>query len=146
MRAVKYIALSLFLTVIIFLSAFFTRGIAPAIWRLIGWHGVYPYLIIFFAIWSLLDSISNDWNFTRLGLLPGLIGIFGFLSGIVQIFSELADVMSAAWELVSVRGILANVFIGLRVSLEIMLLGTGLSLLLLAISTCVLSCRRPIKK
>ena len=146
MRALKYIALSLFLTVIILLSAFFTRGIAPEIWKFIGWHGVYPYMIIFFALWSLLDSTSNDWKFTRLGLLPGLIGIIGFLSGLIGIFTELSDIMSAAWELVSVKGILANVFIGLRVSLEILLLGAGLSLLLFAISTCVLSCRRPSKK
>ena len=146
MRALKYIALSLFLTVIILLSAFFTRGIAPEIWKFIGWHGVYPYIIIFFALWSLLDSTSNDWKFPRLGLLPGLIGVFGFLSGLVEIFTALADVMSGAWELVSVKGILANVFIGLRISLEILLLGAGATLLLFAISTCVLSCRRPSKK
>ena len=146
MRAIKRIALSLFLTVIIVLSAFFTRGITPEIWKFIGWHGVYPYIIIFFALWSLLDSTSNDWKFTRLGVFPGLIGIFGFLSGLVEIFTDLADVMSGAWELVSIKGILANVFIGLRVSLEILLLGAGLSLILFAISTCVLSFRRPSKK
>ena len=146
MRAIKYIAFSLILTVIIVLTAFFTRGIVPDLWKFIHQHGVYPYILIFFALWSLLDSISNDWKFNRLGLLPGLIGVFGFLSGLIEISSGLADVMCGAWELVTVRGILANVFIGLRVTLEIMLLGAGLSLLLFAISTCVLSCRHPIKK
>ena len=146
MRAIKYIALSLIITVIIVLTAFFTRGIVPDLWKFIHQHGVYPYILIFFALWSLLDSISNDWKFNRLGFLPGLIGLFGFLSGLIEISSGLADVMCGAWELVTVRGILANVFIGLRVSLEIMLLGAGLSLLLFTISTCVLSCRHPIKK
>ena len=146
MRAIKYIALSLIITVIIVLTAFFSRGIVPDLWKFIHQHGVYPYILIFFALWSLLDSISNDWKFNRLGLLPGLIGVFGFLSGLIEISSGLADVMCGAWELVTARGILANVFIGLRVSLEIMLLGAGLSLLLFAINTCVLSCRRPIMK
>ena len=146
MRAIKRIALSLIITVIIVLSAFLTRGIAPAFWKLIYFHGLYPYIMIFFALWALLDSISNDWKFNRLGLLPGLIGVLGFLEGLVLIFSSLADVMCGAWELVTVKGILANEFIGLRVSLKLLLLGVGLSLFLFAISTCVLSCRKPIKE
>ena len=146
MRAIRNISIGLILTGTIVLSAFITRGIVPELWKFIVQHGIYPYIMLFFALWSLLDSISSEWKYTRLGLLPALIGVFGFLSGLVEISSGLADVMCGAWELVTVRGILANVFIGLRVSLEIMLLGAGLSLLLFAINTCVLSCRRPIMK
>ena len=146
MRAIKRIALSLIITVIIVLSAFLTRGIAPAFWKLIYFHGLYPYIMIFFALWALLDSISNDWKFNQLGLLPGLIGVLGFLEGLVLIFSALADRMCGTGGEYLVPNILANVSIGLRVSLKILLFGVGLSLLLFTISTCVLACKKKPKE
>lgn len=141
MRAIKNIALSLIITVIIVLSVFFSRGILPGIWQFIYGHGIFPYLIIFFALWSLLDSISDEWKFNRLGILPGLIGIFSIISGLQTLFAALSYLMRGdEWAPTIV--LFGTAVWGLSPSFDMLALGCGLSLLLFAICTSVIACQK----
>lgn len=146
MRAIKNIALSLFITAIIVLSAFFTRGIAPGPWKYIRLLGLYPYAMIFFALWSLLVSLSNDWKLNRLSILPCFFGVFGFLQAQYSNFYNVSDYMSSSGELESTYGMVGAAMFGVQLSFKILILGIGLSLLLFTLSTCVRSCRSPIKE
>ena len=112
------------------------------------WHmWIGPILITFFATWSFQVSIMDKWKFNRLALLPCMIGIFGFLQGQYTNFSWLAEYMSSAHELpISNYALTATSMFSFSKSFEVLLLGAGLSLLLFTICTCVLYCRRPIKK
>ena len=109
------------------------------------WAG--PMLIIFFAIWSFQVSIMNKWKFNRLGLLPCMIGIFGFLQGQYTILDWVADYMGSEHELpISTYAMISTNMSGIATSFEVLLLGGGLSLVLFTICTCVLSCRRSVQE
>ena len=112
------------------------------------WHmWIGPILITFFTIWSFQVSIMDEWKFNRLALLPCMIGILGFLQGQYTNVSWVAEYMSSAHDLpISNYALTATSLYSFSKSFEVLMLGAGLSLLLFTISTCVLSCRRPIKK
>jgi hypothetical protein len=112
------------------------------------WHmWIGPILITFFTIWSFQASLMDEWKFNHLALLPCMIGILGFLQGQYTCFSWVAEYMSSSHELpISNYALIATSLFSFSKSFEVLLLGAGLSLLLFTISTCVLSCRRQIKK
>lgn len=100
-------------------------------------------IITFFSIWSIQVSIVNKWKFDRLGVLPCLIGIFGFLQGQSKMFSYVANYMGSHHELpMSNYGLIANAMPYNATSFEVLLLGCGLSLALYTIRICVLACQK----
>ena len=109
------------------------------------WHmWVGPMLIIFFAIWSFQVSIMNKWKFNRLGLLPCIIGIFGFIWGLQSVSAGLSYIMSGCeW---NPRAFLATAIEGISLAFDVLALGCGVSLFLFAFSVSILSCRRSIKE
>ena len=106
------------------------------------WHlwAAGPALMIFFACWSLQVAMADKWLFNRLGILPGLIGVFTFLLGQWSLFSALAYVMSGD-EGPSYSAMVSTGMSGISSSLEVLLLGTGLSLALYTVCTCVWACQ-----
>ena len=107
------------------------------------WHlwAAGPMLMIFFASWSLQVSMANKWLFNRLGILPGLFGVFTSLLGQWSLFSALAYAMSGD-EGPPYSAMISTGLSGITSSLEVLLLGTGLSLALYTICICVAACQK----
>ena len=119
---------------IVTLGAYFTT---KNIWHL--WAAG-PMLMIFFASWSLQVSMANKWLFNRLGTLPCLIGLFTVLLGQWTLCSALAYAMSGD-EGPPYSAMVSTGLSGISSSLEVLLLGTGLSLALYTVCTCVSACQ-----
>ena len=122
-------------------TVFFKDGAADIAWRIIHAHGVFPYFVIFFSFWSLLTSLSEQWKPNRLMLLPAFIGAYGFLWEHGHAFADILEFMSGTWEISDLKGFVTAAVRSIALPIEILLLGTGLSLILFTITTCVAAFR-----
>ena len=102
------------------------------------WHlwAAGPALMIFFACWSLQVAMADKWLFNRLGILPCLIGIFTSLLGQWSLFSALSHAMSGD-EGPPYSAMVATAISSISSSLEVLLLGAGLSLALYTVCACI---------
>lgn len=135
----KKSALRLIITIAIAIGAYFSLG-KPInkFFHIYNGSVELPILAIFFSVLSFQISMANQWKFNRLGLLPGLIGIYGFFMNCAFINSCIANYMATEHELpMSSYGLVESYLSGLTPSFDLLLLGTGLSLALYMICTCV---------
>ena len=135
-----HIIVSLILTAIVSIGTVFLKdGSANLGWRIIHDHGVFPYIVIFFACWSLSTSIYSKWKSNRLEYMPALWGIFGFLWEQSRVFSDTMNFLSGCLEIsdFGLKVFFNETIRSFSVPSELLLLGTGLTLVLLTISTCL---------
>ena len=137
----KKILLSVFATIAISIGTLFIDegdiDHAPLAWKVIRAHGIFPYLVIFFAFWSLLLSLTKQWKSNILQLLPIYWGTFGFLWEQGHALSYLVYLLEGAFDGFSPRGFATGSIRSIAEPFEILLLGAGLSMALFTITTCV---------
>ena len=143
----KKVLFSILATAAVMIGTIFLKdGPADVVWRVLHTHSLFPYLVICFAFWSLLVSIANQWKPNILQLLPCFWGAFGFLWEHCRVFAYLLDFMSGAWEISDLKGFVREAIRSIALPIEILILGTGLSLVLFTITACVNTYRCESKK